>query len=171
MPPKHAEMPDGFGSAGEFDERRESTFAAVSIAAKFTITTPAAAARRSFARTIRQTSWNSGNGDGRTTWADEIYGAGESSSGATTAIYVYKTETGAPFMRVRRTADKKFPTEAWMGRTGKSIGRHGRSCPIDCQSSWRRRWTRRRGHLRGRERLRAGRSAWLDRDLQLRWGE
>ena len=115
MPPKHAEMPDGFGSAGEFDEQQESTFAAVSIAADLPLLPPPPPQDDPSPADNRQTSWNSGNGDGRTTWADENYGAGESSSGATTAIYVYKTETGAPFMRVRRTADKKFPTEAWIG--------------------------------------------------------
>jgi DNA polymerase len=60
-------------------------------------------------------TFSSGNGNGRTTWADENYGSGESSTGATTAIYVYRNADGSPFMRVRRTADKKFPTERWTG--------------------------------------------------------
>ena len=115
-PPKHAEMPDGFGSAGEFDEQQESTFAAVSIAADSLSPPPPPPPQDDPSPADnRQTSWNSGNGDGRTTWADENYGAGESSSGATTEIYVYRHANGSPFMRVRRTADKKFPTERWTG--------------------------------------------------------
>ena len=52
-------------------------------------------------------------GNGRTTWADEDYGAGEQPLGAPTATYIYRTATGVPFMRVVRTTDHQFPTDHW----------------------------------------------------------
>jgi DNA polymerase I-like protein with 3'-5' exonuclease and polymerase domains len=52
-------------------------------------------------------------GNGSTTWADEDYGAGEQPIGVPTATYIYRTETGAPFMRVVRTTNHQFPTDRW----------------------------------------------------------
>lgn len=53
------------------------------------------------------------HGNGGTTWTDEDYAAGEQSIGAPTATYIYRTATGAPFMRVMRTANHQFPTDHW----------------------------------------------------------
>jgi putative DNA primase/helicase len=52
-------------------------------------------------------------GNGGTTWADKDYAAGEQPVGAPTATYIYRTATGAPFMRVVRTSDHQFPTSRW----------------------------------------------------------
>jgi DNA polymerase I-like protein with 3'-5' exonuclease and polymerase domains len=55
------------------------------------------------------TNWTRDGGNGPTTWADKDYGSGEQSVGTPTATYIYRTEAGAPFMRVTRVINKKFP--------------------------------------------------------------
>jgi AAA domain len=60
------------------------------------------------------TNWTNGGGNGRGTWADEDYGSGEREGGVVTATFIYRTAGGSPFMRVKKTSDKQFPTSTWI---------------------------------------------------------
>jgi DNA polymerase len=69
------------------------------------------------------------NGNGRSTWSQpEGYACGEQNTGSTTATYIYRHVDGTPYMKVRRTSTKQFPTYAWDRTTQRWVS--GRPSPL-----------------------------------------